>query len=307
MSRRAALVPAVLAALAALGCHGVLGLEAPHLGEIADEPPTCASGWTHRRRITVENDSGRKLLDHQLPIVLDTASLILAGTMRPDGHDVRVTLADGETLLPHVIEKDLGTTGTLLWTRAPFLPEGRSELLLHHGNPSAERRESVSDVFVPGIVVNPSFESAGGWSATSPPPETSRWTLSWPQGTAWTSDGASTLHVDLEQQTFTRTPIQMTVGQAVIFPAGTDHVVRFDIRIVALSGTTLGASLEWTASGGRGELWRAEGSRGNPTGIHVGQETIPIAPGATDLVFAATINDASGGYVKADVDNVRVR
>ncbi len=291
----------VLVVLAAAACNDVFGLDDPTLrATLAGPEPTCANGWTHHIPVTIENPGDRKLSDHQVEIVLDTGTPILEGRMRPDGKDLVLTLEDG-SLLNFLVEKHLGTTGTVLWTRIPSIPARATTVVhVHHGHPEPSTMDFAFDVFEEGIIENASFANAGGWTITPPPPETSRYVISWP-------GSISELYMELQQDVWATVPIRMSVAQDVVFPAGSDHVVRFDLRIVAATQGELGGRFGFYAGAATNVLWQLTPIHGNITGHHVGLETIPIAPGATPLEFRVSIGSPVGGYAIGRLDNLRVR
>ncbi|MCC5843135.1 MAG: right-handed parallel beta-helix repeat-containing protein [Verrucomicrobia bacterium] len=72
------------------------------------------------------NTTGALVRDFYLdpvPVVVDTRAWIAEG-MSADARDLRFSFAGGAGMLEHWIESGLGTEHTLIWLRAPALPEG---------------------------------------------------------------------------------------------------------------------------------------------------------------------------------------
>jgi hypothetical protein len=295
-------------ALAAAACNAVLDLdEATPLA--SDRPPTCEAGWRFRRPVDIDNRSGRKLIDWQVAIVLDTISPILAARMHPFLHDLRPTLADGVTELPYWIEKDVATTATTIWTKLPFLVVGTTRILLHHGNPWAEARGgSPHEIFLDDIVGH-DFDEPGGWTVSPPRPEPSRWAATWPTASGWVRSGQGVLFVDLEQDSPIATSIVLALQRDVTFPPGSEYRMRFDVRVLAASTSDWTPVARWLVSPGQArfnEHWIFEQRAANATGIHLAQETAEIEPGTRRLAFTVSL-PLAGGYFKAELDHLRVR
>jgi Domain of unknown function (DUF2341)/Dictyostelium (slime mold) repeat len=87
--------------------------------------------------VTITNPSSTVLVNHQVSLTIDTASLIGAGKLQADGDDLRITDANGSSLC-FFLEGPLNTAQTIVWVRVPNLPAGdQVELLLYYGDPSA--------------------------------------------------------------------------------------------------------------------------------------------------------------------------
>ncbi len=77
-----------------LGAVLLAGLSAAALAQPAP--------WTHAQRLYANNLDGQPLGDMQVKVRIDTASLIAAGTLQPDGSDLRFALdIDGTQPLQH--------------------------------------------------------------------------------------------------------------------------------------------------------------------------------------------------------------
>jgi hypothetical protein len=116
-------------------------------------PASALDGWNYYRPITITNSLSQTLTDYQISFTLDTANLIAQGKMRSDCGDLRITLSDGQTLLPYWIEPwattACNTNNTKIWTKVPSIPAS-SSVTIHvwYGNPSATSQSNGSAVFV---------------------------------------------------------------------------------------------------------------------------------------------------------------
>ncbi len=90
-------------------------------------------GWPYRCPVTVANDCGEELADHQVLVRLD--ALFNFTETEADGVDIRFTDTDGETLLPFWIDEwEPGTDMAGLWVRIPTLPPAGTTIYLYYGN-----------------------------------------------------------------------------------------------------------------------------------------------------------------------------
>jgi len=110
------------------------------------QTPGLASDWQYRSPVTVTNN-GSALTDYQVLITLDTAFDFV--TAAADGADVRITAADGVTLLPFWIETwdSVGETARI-WVKVDALPAGNSTLYLYYGNSGASSASDGASTFV---------------------------------------------------------------------------------------------------------------------------------------------------------------
>ena len=150
--------PLFLAVLVALcGCHLVLELDRPPAdagqpvdGATADEQRADAGpdgprgdlslcAWVHRRKLTFDNTiQSQNLKGFPVLVVLDPARFDYAEAA-PDGRDLRFVDADGQTPLPHEIERWDATGRTAIWVRVPQIDGGSAtdHIWLYHGNAGA--------------------------------------------------------------------------------------------------------------------------------------------------------------------------
>jgi hypothetical protein len=110
---------------------------------------SALDGWNYYRQVTITNNVTQALTDYQVNFTLDTAALIAQGKMRSDCGDLRVTLSDGQTLLPYWIEPNTcNTNSTKIWTKVPLIPaSGSTTIYVWYGNPQATSQSNASATF----------------------------------------------------------------------------------------------------------------------------------------------------------------
>lgn len=87
--------------------------------------------------------------DVQIPIELDTTTLIADQKLRLQGDDLFITDEDGMTPLPYYIEGGLNSRTTKIWARVPGIRAGETKnLFLHYGDPAAQSRSSANQTFL---------------------------------------------------------------------------------------------------------------------------------------------------------------
>jgi hypothetical protein len=118
-------------------------ITAPNSGSLSN---SMNRSWTYRNIVNVTN-SGSTLTDFEVNISLTSANFNFA-LAKSDGSDVRITAADGVTLLPFWIESwnSVAQTGSI-WVRMPSVPNGTSTLYLYYGNPGATSASDGSATF----------------------------------------------------------------------------------------------------------------------------------------------------------------
>jgi len=99
--------------------------------------------WQVRKDITLR--SGGTVIDGQVPVLLRFhEGNFQFGAMRPDGGDLRFVAEDGETVLPHRIERiDTLMNEALVWVAVPGMPEeGEVRISAYYGNANAPSPDS---------------------------------------------------------------------------------------------------------------------------------------------------------------------
>ena len=104
--------------------------------------------WLYRTPFTVTGTTAGAQADYQVQVVLDTASLVVAGKMQQSGADIRFTNAADEEL-PYWIESRMNTASTRIWVRLDAIPAspGTTTLYMYYGNPTASPATDGEAVF----------------------------------------------------------------------------------------------------------------------------------------------------------------
>jgi hypothetical protein len=101
-------------------------------------------GWSYRYGLNIYNNTASTLpTGYSVKLTLDTAGLIAAGKLRPDGSDLRVVWVNGATLteLDRAIETPLNSPNTEIWfkTQAAIPGNGNDgSYFIYYGNPAAD-------------------------------------------------------------------------------------------------------------------------------------------------------------------------
>jgi len=99
-------------------------------------------GWQYRRGIAIENPCQSELFDYQVQFSLGEDfdfSYALS-----DGSDIRVTAADGVTVIPSWIEVwDADGQNASIWVKVPSIPTAGTMIYLYYGNPAPPGPEIV--------------------------------------------------------------------------------------------------------------------------------------------------------------------
>ena len=102
---------------------------------------TVGGGWAYRAELEIENTTGTTVYDHQVEVVLDTATLVAAGKLEGDGADLRFFTHDGPLMEYWIETLTLDSTTTSVWVTVPTLQASTTtDFTLSYGNPATERR-----------------------------------------------------------------------------------------------------------------------------------------------------------------------
>jgi len=107
--------------------------------------PFSGEGWSYSEPIYLNENVNSDLENYQVLLVIDTASLIAAGKMRPDVGDMRFSWQGYK--LPYWVESGVNTAATRVWVRVPLIPVGGTTIYLRYGNPTVGSANSGSEVF----------------------------------------------------------------------------------------------------------------------------------------------------------------
>lgn len=109
------------------------------------------TSWKYRQSIGVTNTTGSTLTDYQVPIFINTSSLISGSKMNYDCSDLRITDSVGTTL-PYWLSTSpsystCNQTSTKVWVKASSLPTSGTTLYSYYGNSSANSQSNGNNVF----------------------------------------------------------------------------------------------------------------------------------------------------------------
>lgn len=109
------------------------------------------TNWKYRQSVGVTNTSGSTLTDYQIPIFIDTSSLISNSKMKNDCSDLRITDSVGNTL-PYWISTSpsyaqCNQTSTKIWVKVSSISTSGTNLYLYYGNSSASYQSDGNNVF----------------------------------------------------------------------------------------------------------------------------------------------------------------
>ncbi len=96
------------------------------------------NGWSYRRPIYIQENSGNTLTDYQIKVVLNSTNFDFSKA-KPDGSDIRFTDSDGLTLLNYWIEKWNSTNQqAVIWIKVPLINASENKTIyMYYGNPNA--------------------------------------------------------------------------------------------------------------------------------------------------------------------------
>ncbi|MCR6669309.1 MAG: DUF2341 domain-containing protein, partial [archaeon YNP-WB-040] len=109
--------------------------------------------WLYRRNITINNTANsNNLIDYQVLVTLDTATLISNGKMNGDCSDIRFTYYNStggtETEIPYWIEGGCNSATTKIWVKVPYIPaSGYATIYVYYGNPNATSLSNADATF----------------------------------------------------------------------------------------------------------------------------------------------------------------
>lgn len=273
------------------------GGPSPAMADTADRGGCRAwlAPFRYRVPLIVTNE-GPAVAGYQVKVVLPTSALVASQKLQPGGVDLRVTAADGVTVLPYWIESVSGGT-TILWTRVD-VAHGATAAWVYYGNAEAVQTSSLSRTFVAGVVDDPSFDRNDAWAAfhdgfeAKAPSSTNEWSVS------LSHDAALLRIVRGANPNTTRAGI----CQSMLFPSGSQYRFLFDVNITL---SDVGNAVV-TRGGLEGEeIWI---SLQGTIGRHFGVESLPIASGISTLcLLVSAINGDEGHAAEATYSNVHVR
>ncbi|MCS6820229.1 MAG: DUF2341 domain-containing protein [Chitinophagales bacterium] len=132
--------------------HIVLVLLAVQKNSFAQSGLCCPyAGWNYILPIEFTNQSGNAFVNSQIPFIINTATPISQGKMKPDGSDIRFYINCGQ-YLDYWIESGINSANTKIWVRIPNVPDGSTvTIYMLYGNPSAAAVSNQATLF-PNVV-----------------------------------------------------------------------------------------------------------------------------------------------------------
>ncbi len=111
------------------------------------------TGWTYRQRVILGNDGGPALTNYQIPIDLNANNFDFSQA-KSDGSDLRITSADGETVLTTYTEFfNLAGLAARIWVKVPSVSAGaNTTLFAYAGNSGASTVSSFNSTFQKQVV-----------------------------------------------------------------------------------------------------------------------------------------------------------
>lgn len=114
------------------------------------------SGFQYRKPIAIMGSAAGPLFGYQLALTIGESRETVAydahceGRIRSDFADIRITTADGQTVLPHYLDTVVGRSPArlaIVWVKIPQLPPKGLTLYLYYGNPTAPNLSDGGAVF----------------------------------------------------------------------------------------------------------------------------------------------------------------
>lgn len=107
------------------------------------------NGYSHQTPIEIIENRGENGADYILSITVNTASIIGAGQMQPDGDDIRFAESCSSTVfVPYWIESGINTPTTKIWLRLPSLTANDTlSISMFSGNATATAGSAFASVF----------------------------------------------------------------------------------------------------------------------------------------------------------------
>jgi len=114
------------------------------------------TGWSYRKKITIQENAGQDLTDYQIKITVhygfgtdSDGDIYLGGKCRSDFGDIRFTAGDGKTLLSYWMEEKVDGDYAIFWVKVPSIPaNGTSDIYIYYGNSGATYAGSGDDTFL---------------------------------------------------------------------------------------------------------------------------------------------------------------
>ena len=125
-------------------------------GVIGDFGSPLLSGFSARRKIYIKGSAAGELYNYQMRVKVGESKksagcdLTLNGAMKSDFNDIRFTLTDGETVLPHYLEEISGIApdrAAAFWVKIPQIPKDGLSIYVYYGKENAGSLSDAGKVF----------------------------------------------------------------------------------------------------------------------------------------------------------------
>src|SRR3989339_1895939 len=101
--------------------------------------------WLYRQNISISN-SGSTLTNYQIPVIVNTQTLISAGKLQSSCQDLRFASSSG-TALPYWVETGCNSTSTTVWVKVSSVASGSSTISMYYGRSGAAAGSSGTNTF----------------------------------------------------------------------------------------------------------------------------------------------------------------
>src|SRR3989339_153790 len=101
--------------------------------------------WLYRQNISISN-SGSTLTNYQIPVIVNTQTLISAGKLQSSCQDLRFASSSG-TALPYWVEIGCNSTSTTVWVKVSSVASGSSTIYMYYGSSGAAAGSSGTNTF----------------------------------------------------------------------------------------------------------------------------------------------------------------
>ena len=119
------------------------------LSVTANFSANCANYGAYYKDLTIGNTTASTLTNYQVELTFDSAALVAAGKISPDGRDIRITSGDCGTLYSYWIETGtFNTSATRIYIKVPSLPPGGMTMRFNYGNCGLASASSGSNTFI---------------------------------------------------------------------------------------------------------------------------------------------------------------
>ncbi len=107
------------------------------------------TNWSYQKKVVVTNNTASGLTDMQVPIAVNTQTLIAQGKLQASGEDLRFAEdIFGNNPVNYWIESGVNTANTKVWLKVPSIPANDSvDIYMFYGNPSASAASNGNSTF----------------------------------------------------------------------------------------------------------------------------------------------------------------